>query len=103
MASASSFCFCSEEDRKRTDFSKNNQKLKNKKLYDTKVVQVADIFTFFKRKYNEATLDRIEEFFPAVVDENKNYDENMVYDFYYKMYNLYKKLKQVWQFSCIFL
>ena len=70
-----------------------SQILKSQKLYDTNIVQVADIFTFFKRKYNEATLDRIEEFFPAVVDENKNYDENMVYDFYYKMYNLYTEYR----------
>ena len=70
-----------------------SQIFKNNKLYDSKIVQVADIFTVFKRKYNEATLDRIEEFFPAVVDESKNYDENMVYDFYYKMYNLYVAYK----------
>ena len=62
---------------------------KNNKLYNANIVQTANIFTVFKRKYNEATLDRIEEFFPAVIDESKNYDENMVYDFYFKMYNLY--------------
>ena len=42
-----------------------------------------------KRKYNEATLDKLEDFYPAVVDESKNYDENMVYDFFFKMYNLF--------------
>lgn len=67
--------------------------LKNNKLYNNKIVQVTNIFTVLKRKYNEATLDRIEEFFPAVVDESKNYDENMVYDFYFKMYNLYINYK----------
>lgn len=42
-----------------------------------------------KRKYNEADLKTLEDFYPAIVDLSKGYDENMVYDFFYKMYNLY--------------
>lgn len=45
--------------------------------------------TYLKGKYNEADLDRIEDFYPAITDLSKNYDKNMVYDFYFKMYNLY--------------
>jgi len=53
------------------------------------IVQIASEKKYLRRKYNEATLDKIEDFYPAVKDESKNYDENMVYDFFYKMYNLY--------------
>ena len=72
-----------------------SQILKNNKLYNSNIVQVANIFTFFKRKYNEATLDRIEEFFPMAAEESKNYDKenHLVYDFYFKMYNLYLAYK----------
>ncbi len=42
-----------------------------------------------KRKYNEADLKQLEDFYPSIVDLSKNYDENMVYDFFFKMYNLY--------------
>ena len=72
-----------------------SQILKNNKLYNSNIVQVADIFTVFKRKYNEATLDRIEEFFPMAAEESKNYDKenHLVYDFYFKMYNLYISYK----------
>lgn len=62
---------------------------KNDKLQKNKVVQIASEKKYLRRKYNEATLDKIEDFYPAVTDESKNYDENMVYDFFYKMYNLY--------------
>lgn len=49
--------------------------------------------TYLKRKYNEADLAKIEDFYPAVVDISKNYDKNMVYDFFFKMYNLYNAYK----------
>ena len=66
------------------------QIIKNNKLGDSNIVQIANEFWGFKkRKYNEATLDRLEDFYPAVTDLNKNYDENMVYDFFFKMYNMY--------------
>lgn len=62
--------------------------LRNSKL--NSVIQVAKETTYLKRKYNEASLDNIEDFYPAVEDLSKNYDANMVYDFFFKMYNLYK-------------
>lgn len=65
-----------------------SEKLKNSKLRKN-IVQVANQKTYLKRKYNEASLDAIEDFYPAVNDLSKNYDENMVYDFFFKMYNLY--------------
>lgn len=58
-------------------------------LTDNNIIQIANGTKYLRRKYNEASLDKIEEFYPAVKDESKNYDENMVYDFFYKMYNLY--------------
>lgn len=64
-------------------------KLRESKLNNYNVVQVANETTYLKRKYNEASLDKIEEFYPPVVDLSKNYDKNMVYDFFFKMYNLY--------------
>ncbi len=63
---------------------------RNSKLNNFNVVQVAKKDTYLRRKYNEASLDNIEDFYPAIEDESKNYDKNMVYDFYFKMYNLYK-------------
>lgn len=62
---------------------------KNSKLSDNKIIQIASEKKYLRRKYNEATLDKIEDFYPSVKNESKNYDENMVYDFFYKMYNLY--------------
>ena len=56
---------------------------------NSNVVQVASEKKYLRRKYNEATLDKIEDFYPSVKNVSKNYDENMVYDFFYKMYNLY--------------
>lgn len=69
--------------------------LKNNKLYNVNIVQTANIFTVLKRKYNEATLDRIDEFFPMAAEESEKYDKenHLVYDFYFKMYNLYLAYK----------
>lgn len=68
-------------DSKSFAFSKN-------KFVELNVEKVAKT-TYIKGKYNEADLNRIEDFYPSVKDLSKNYDENMVYDFYYKMYKLY--------------
>ncbi len=65
-----------------------SEKLKNSKL-NNGIVQIAREITYVTRKYNEADLDAIEDFFPSAVDDSKNYDERMVYDFFFKMYNLY--------------
>lgn len=64
--------------------------LRNSKLENVNIIQVSQTKTYLKRKYNEADLDELEDFYPSVTDLSKNYDENMVYDFFFKMYNLYK-------------
>ena len=61
----------------------------DEKILKNNIIQIASEKKYLRRKYNEATLDNIEDFYPAVKDTSKNYDENMVYDFFYKMYNLY--------------
>ena len=58
-------------------------------LKNDNIIQIASEKKYLRRKYNEATLDKIEDFYPVVKDASKNYDENMVYDFFYKMYNLF--------------
>lgn len=63
-------------------------KFANNKLKEANLVQTSSK-NYIKRKYNEADLSDIEDFYPAIINESKNYDENLVYDFYFKMYNLY--------------
>ena len=58
------------------------------KLNNSNLVKIAQT-TYLRRKYNEADLANLEDFYPTVVSLGKNYDENMVYDFFFKMYNLY--------------
>ncbi len=63
---------------------------KQHKLKESNLVKTSSASTkYLKRKYNEADLDKLEDYFPQVTDASKNYDENMVYDFFFKMYNLY--------------
>ena len=52
------------------------------------IIQVANS-KYIKRKYNEADLDELEDFFPIEQTEDGEYDKNLVYDFYFKMYNLF--------------
>lgn len=59
-------------------------KFKNSKLQSNLVT------TAKRRPYNEAELEELKDFYPEIVDQSKNYDENMVYDFYFKMSDLYK-------------
>lgn len=54
------------------------------------IIQISNKTPYLNRKYNEADLDMLEDYFPQVTDESKNYDENMVYDFFFKMFNLFK-------------
>ena len=58
------------------------------KLQKNNLVQIAST-TYLKRKYNEADLDNLEDFYPNVRDLSNKYDENLVYDFFFKMYKLY--------------
>lgn len=59
-------------------------KFKNLKLQSNLVT------TAKRRPYNEAELEQLKDFYPEIVDQSKIYDENMVYDFYFKMSDLYK-------------
>ena len=61
---------------------------KKSKLEEVNLVPIAKT-TYLDRKYNEADLDNLEDFYPSVNDLSKNYDENMVYDFFFKMHKLY--------------
>lgn len=69
-------------------FIEDSNSFKSTKLQNTNLVTIAKV-SYVERKYNEADLSNLEDFFPTVVDLSKNYDENMVYDFFFKMYNLY--------------
>lgn len=61
---------------------------RTKKLEKSNLIKIAKT-TYLKRKYTEADLSNLEDFYPTVVSLSKNYDENMAYDFFFKMYNLY--------------
>lgn len=65
--------------------------IRNKKLYNYSIVQIAKKSS--KAKYNEAQIELFSDYFPYVEEEGRDYDEHMVYDFYYKMYNLYTTYK----------
>ena len=59
---------------------------RNSKLESLNLEKVA---LFKKRKYNEATLEELEDFYPSISNLAEEYDKNLVYDFFLKMYNLY--------------
>jgi len=76
------------------DINLNNSKLnlfRNSKLNVLTVQRTSQ--TYLRRKYNEASIDLIEDFYPTVSDYSKTYDENLVYDFFYKMYKLNESYK----------
>ena len=92
-----------EEDRSDKDVTydiyitdENILAFKNSKLNKNNIVQVASVKKYLIRKYNEATLNDIADFYPPIKDSSKNYDENMAYDFFYKMYNLYSSYLEVY-------
>lgn len=81
----------------------------NKEITDEEVSYVSDIYisdtplkeaklnnyiqvnsvTYFKRKYNEARLEKLEEFYPPISSLGDQYSKNDVYDFFNKMYDIY--------------
>ena len=69
-------------------FIEDQTSFRSTKLQDSNLVKIAKT-TYLRRKYTEADLSNLEDFYPTVVSLSKNYDENMVYDFFFKMYNLY--------------
>ena len=69
--------------------------MKTKKLESSNLIKIAKT-TYLKRKYTEADLARLEEFYPDVVELSKNNNENMIYDFFFKMYNLYMTYKDTY-------
>lgn len=62
--------------------------IRNVKLGESNYVEIASI-KYYKRKYNEADLEQLEDFYPNVRNLSNKYDKNLVYDFFFKMYNLY--------------
>ena len=50
--------------------------------------------TIIKRPYSDVDIKDIEEFFPSVKNIAKEYDEEMVYSFFFKMYKLHKYYKE---------
>ncbi len=54
---------------------------------------LAKTSTYLDRKYNEASLDDLEDFFPDIGNYADEYGENLVYDFFFKMYNIYNFYK----------
>ena len=54
-------------------------------VYDNKsIVLIAK-----RRKYNEADLSELKDFYSGLVTYTKEYDENLVYDFFFKLYDVY--------------
>lgn len=67
-------------------------------LSDKKIVQVVEELFFHKRKYNEATIDNLNEFYPPLSSSDQDdVQGRMVYDFYYKMYNLFIKYRDTYK------
>ena len=66
----------------------NEDSIRNVKLGKSNLVEIASI-KYYKRKYNEADLEQLEDFYPDVRDLSNKYDKNLVYDFFFKMYNLF--------------
>lgn len=60
----------------------------NSKLDESNLQKTASS-KYLKRKYNEADLTALEEFYPAVKDLSGQYNEYVVYDFFFKMYSIY--------------
>lgn len=76
-------------------FIEDTVSFKTKKLENSNLIKIAST-KYLRRKYTEADLLNLEDFYPAVTDLSKNYDENMVYDFFFKMYNLYTTYKDTY-------
>lgn len=76
-------------------FIEDKTSLRTKKLESSNLIKIAKT-TYLKRKYTEADLSRLEEFYPDVVKLSKNNNENMIYDFFFKMYNLYTTYKDTY-------
>lgn len=67
-------------------FISDDETIRNVKLESANLVKVAKT-TYLRRKYNEADLGELEDFYPGLKKTSKN--RNEAYDFYYKMYLLY--------------
>lgn len=60
-----------------------SNKLKEVNLVQTKLTK------FLKRKKSVVSLDELEDFYPSISNLKKEYSENLVYDFFFKMYNIF--------------
>ena len=79
-----------EEDTKEVSFNflinENTKNINQIKLKESNLVLTAKVRN---RKYNESDLENLEDFYPSVSSLSKQYDEDLVYDFFFKMYNIY--------------
>lgn len=59
------------------------------KMQQANLVQTSVNTKYLKRKYSEASLEDLEDFYPSLKNLSKEYDEDLVYDFFFKMYSIY--------------
>ena len=62
---------------------------KKSKLDSQNLIEIASTKKRYKRKYNEARLEEIEDFYPAVKSMNTEADKRLAYDFFLKIFNIY--------------
>ena len=67
-------------------FIDDKNSFRTKKLENSNLIKIAKT-TYLRRKYTEADLSNLEDFYPSINNFSKN--ENLSYDFFFKMYNLY--------------
>ena len=65
---------------------------KANKLSEYNLVPIAAT-KYLKRKYNEASLDELQDFYPVIGMYSDKYDENTVYDFFFKLYYVYQSYR----------
>lgn len=76
----------SEEEAYNFYINEDSEKLKEIKLKESNLILTAKVK---RRKYNEADLNELKDFYPEVSSLSEEYDEDLVYDFFFKMYNIF--------------
>ena len=78
----------------RSAFSYEENEFRKNKLNELNLVEIAYTTTYLQRKYSEATLEELEDFYPEVVQYAKDNDTDTVYDFFFKLYYIYNIYKE---------
>lgn len=68
--------------------SEKSLKFVQKKLESSNLIQTTST-QYLTRKYNEADLSNLEDFYPDIKNYRNEKGANVAYDFFFKMYNLY--------------